>query len=143
MTSEELSERLWEFAARVGKVVDALPNTRIGKHIAGQLCRCGTSSAPNYDETVAAESRADFVHKLSIAWKEMRETRGWLRFVARLEMLPRKRLLPLIDESEQLCRILSASVATAQGKKRQKALAPPQTPDPKSSIPNPQSPSYE
>jgi four helix bundle protein len=143
MTSEELSERLWEFAARVGKVVDALPDTRIGKHIAGQLCRCGTSSAPNYDETVAAESRADFVHKISIAWKEMRETRGWLRFVARLEMLPRKRLLPLIDESEQLCRILSASVATAQGKKRRKALTFPHPPDPKSSILNPQSFSRE
>ena len=140
MTPEEMSERLWEFAARVAKVVDALPDTRMGRHIAGQLCRCGTSSAPNYDETIAAESRADFIHKLSVAWKEMRETRGWLRFIGKLQMLPAKRMSPLIDESEQLCRILSSSVATAQGKPRGRHSAPAQIPNPKSSIPNPQSP---
>jgi four helix bundle protein len=140
MTPEELSERLWEFAARVAKVVDALPDTRMGRHIAGQLSRCGTSSAPNYDETVAAESRADFIHKLSVAWKEMRETRGWLRFVARLEMLPQKKMSPLIDESEQLCRILSSSVATAQGTNRNRSQARAAIPNPKSSILNPQFP---
>ena len=50
MTPDELSERLIDFAARIGKVVDALPDTRIGRHIAGQLVRCGTSPAPNYEE---------------------------------------------------------------------------------------------
>ena len=135
-----MSERLWEFAARVAKVVDALPDTRMGRHIAGQLCRCGTSSAPNYDETIAAESRADFIHKLSVAWKEMRETRGWLRFIGKLQMLPAKRMSPLIDESDQLCRILSSSVATAQGKSRTRHTPTAPFPNPKSSIPNPQSP---
>jgi four helix bundle protein len=77
----ELSERLWDFAARIGKVVDALPDTRVGRHVAGQLVRSGTSSPPNYDEGCAGESRADFVHKLNIALKELRETRGWLRFI--------------------------------------------------------------
>ena len=72
MTPDELSERLWQFAARAGKVVDALPNTRLGRHIAGQLVRCGTSAPPNYDEGRAAESRADFVHKLGIALKELK-----------------------------------------------------------------------
>ena len=52
MTPEELSKRLWQFAARVGKVVDALPDTRLGRHVAGQLVRCGTSAPPNYDEGV-------------------------------------------------------------------------------------------
>lgn len=89
-TPHELSERLWNFAARVGKVVDALPDTRLGRHIAGQLVRCGTSSAPNYDEGCAAESRSDFIHKLSIALKEMRESRGWLRFIPKAELLPQK-----------------------------------------------------
>src|SRR5438132_1360078 len=64
-------ERLINFAARVGKVVDALPDTRMGRHIGGQLVRSGTSPAPNYEEACAAESRADFIHKLSISLKEL------------------------------------------------------------------------
>ena len=60
MNSDELSERLLEFAARIGKVVDALPESRLGRHIAGQLIRCGTSPAPNYEEVCGAESRKDF-----------------------------------------------------------------------------------
>ena len=74
MTPEELSQRLWKFAARVGKVVDALPDTRLGRHVAGQLVRSGTSAPPNYDEGCAAESRRDFIHKLGIALKEQKET---------------------------------------------------------------------
>ncbi len=66
MKGDELAERLLDFAVRVGKVVDALPRTRLGRHVAGQLVRCGTSSPPNYEEGRAAESRADFVHKLGI-----------------------------------------------------------------------------
>src|SRR5512137_1941391 len=80
MTPNELSDRLWHFAARVSKVVDALPDTRTGRHIAAQLIRCGTAAAPNYDEGRVAESRPDFAHKLNIALKEMVETEGWLKF---------------------------------------------------------------
>ena len=86
MTREELAERLWQFAARVGKVVDALPDTRLGRHVAGQLVRCGTSSAPNYDEGCNAETTVDFVQKVSLALKEMRETHGWLRFIVIAEL---------------------------------------------------------
>jgi four helix bundle protein len=114
MIPEELSDRLWHFAARVGKVVDALPDTRLGKHVAGQLVRCGTSSPPNYDEACAAESKADFVHKLSIALKEMKETRGWLRFTVIANLLLEKKVSAILDESEQLCRILAQSVLTAK-----------------------------
>src|SRR5215475_3847737 len=98
MTPDELSERLWEFAARVGKAVDALPNTRLGRHVAGQLVRCGTSAPPNYDEGCAAESRADFVHKLGIALKELKETFGWLRFVVISELLHEKKIASLQAE---------------------------------------------
>lgn len=135
MTPSELSERLWNFSVRVAKVVDTLPDTRMGRHLAGQLCRCGTSSAPNYDEVSVAESRADFVHKINIAWKEMRETRGWLRFIGKLEMLPVKRIALLVDESEQLSRILTSSIATAKGKPKPERIAPPVP----STISNPQS----
>ena len=62
MGTEELSERLLDFAVRIGKAVDALPQSRLGRHIAGQLVRSGTSPAPNYEEACGAESRKDFVH---------------------------------------------------------------------------------
>src|SRR5436309_10697841 len=105
MTPDELGERLLEFAVRVGKVVDALPDTRLGRHVAGQLVRCGTSPAPNYEEGCAAESRADFVHKLRICLKELRETRSWLRLIIKAELLPEERVSSLLDECCQLCNI--------------------------------------
>ena len=105
-------------AARIGKVVDALPDTRLGRHVAGQLVRCGTAPGPNYDEGCAAESRADFAHKLSIALKELKETRGWLRFIIIAELLSRKKTEPLLDEAEQLIRIVASSVVTAKSKPR-------------------------
>src|SRR5437773_3487168 len=114
MTPDELSERLIDFAARIGKVVDALPDTRMGRHIAGQLVRCGTSPAPNYEEACAAESRADFVHKVHIALKELRETRTWIRLITRAELLPEPRMKDLLDECCQLCNILGQSLATAK-----------------------------
>ena len=80
MTPEELSDRLWSFAARIGKVVGALPDTRLGRHVSGQLVRSGTAAPPNYDEARVGESRADFAHKTNVALKELVETRGWLRF---------------------------------------------------------------
>jgi four helix bundle protein len=118
MTPQELSDRLWQFAARVAKVVDALPETRVGRHVAGQLVRSGTSSAPNYDEASAAESKADFIHKLSIALKEMKETRGWLRFVIIAGLLPQARIAPVLDEAEQLARTLGKSLVTARNTRR-------------------------
>jgi four helix bundle protein len=118
MTPEELSERLWQFAARVGKVVDALPDTRLRRHVAGQLVRSGTAAPPNYDEGCAGESRADFVHKINIALKELVETRGWLRFIIIAELLTAHRVELVLDECRQLCRILGKSVSTAKGAKR-------------------------
>jgi four helix bundle protein len=118
MTPDELSERLWRFAARVGKVVDGLPDTRLGRHVAGQLVRSGTAAAPNYDEGCAAESRADFVHKLGVALKEQRETCGWLRFLTIAHLLPETRIAPLLDESQQLANILGRSIVTAKSKAR-------------------------
>jgi four helix bundle protein len=114
VNADEFSDRLWDFAARIAKVVDSLPNTRGGRHVAGQLVRCGTSSAPNYDEGCAAESRGDFAHKLGIATKEMRETRGWLRFIIKTKLQQESKLSPLLDECEQLLRMLSKSVLTAK-----------------------------
>src|SRR5215831_18592886 len=99
---DDLAERLLTFAARVGKVVDGLPDTRMGRHVAGQLVRCGTSPAPNYAEACGAESRKDFVHKLSICLKELQETHCWLQLIARSQLLPEPRLSELVGETVEL-----------------------------------------
>jgi four helix bundle protein len=117
MTSEELADRLINFAARIGKVVDALPDTRMGRHVAGQLVRCGTSPAPNYEEACAAESRADFAHKLSICLKELRESRCWIRLITKTEMLTEHKMSELLDECEQLCNIIGRSIVTTKENK--------------------------
>ncbi len=117
MTPNELSDRLWHFAARVSKVVDALPDTRTGRHVAAQLIRCGTAAAPNYDEGRVAESRPDFAHKLNIALKEMVETEGWLKFVVMTSLLSARRLNRVQDECSQLCKVLNSSVATCKGRR--------------------------
>jgi four helix bundle protein len=77
----DLEERLIDFAADVIDVVESLPNTKAAAHIAGQLVRSGTAAAPNYAEARSAESRRDFVHKMKVALKELRETSVWLRLI--------------------------------------------------------------
>src|SRR4051812_12374929 len=114
LEAEALEERMLEFATRIGTVVDALPETRLGRHIAGQLVRCGTSPAPNYAEACAAESRADFVHKLGIVLKELRESRIWLRLAAKPKLLTPKKLAALIDEATQLMNTIAKSIVTAK-----------------------------
>ncbi len=119
---DALEERLLDFAARAGLVVDALPDTRMGRHVAGQLVRCGTSPAPNYAEACAAESRADFVHKLGIVLKELRESRVWLRLCVNSKLLPSKKLNALIDENTQLMNIIGKSIVTAKTNVKDKRL---------------------
>ena len=114
--ANEIEERLIDFAVRVIKVADALPKSPAGKHIASQLLRAGTSPAPNYAEARGAESNADFVHKLRISLKELNESCVWLRMVCRAELMKSDRLDDLIDENQQLCRVLNASVTTATRK---------------------------
>jgi|SRR5690349_5090468 len=123
MTSEELAGRLINFAARIGKVVDALPDTRMGRHVAGQLVRCGTSPAPNYEEACAAESRADFAHKLSICLKELRETRCWIRLIIKTEMLKEHKVSELLEECNQLCNIIARSIVTTKRNKVEQKIA--------------------
>ena len=120
MTPDELSDRLWKFAARIGKIVDALPDTRLGRDVAGQVVRSGTSAPPNYDEARAGESHADFAHKTNVALKELVETRGWLKFIALSELLPVSQIHDVRGECDQLCRILGKSVSTAKANKQQR-----------------------
>jgi four helix bundle protein len=111
----DLGERFLEFADRVVSVVEALPDTRTGRRIADQLLRSGTSPLGNYEEACAAESKRDFVHKLRVCLKEIRESRAWLRLTSRRSLLPASRLCDLIDEADQLAKIVGQSIATAKG----------------------------
>lgn len=121
LSPEDLEDRLIDFAVRIGKVADALPETRLGQHIADQIVRSGTSPAPNYSEGCAAESRRDFAHKLSISLKELRETKTWLRLIRKAELLPAHRLHAITDEADQLCAILSTSIQTAEKETRNRS----------------------
>tara|TARA_R110002072_G_scaffold13481_2_gene56914 strand:- start:133433 stop:133834 length:402 start_codon:yes stop_codon:yes gene_type:complete len=115
----DIEERLLEFAVRVGKAVDALPDTRLARHIAGQLVRSGTSPAPNYAEACAAESKKDFIHKLAIALKELRESHVWIRLIVKSDLIPEQRLEQLRDECDQLCKIIAKSLVTAKSNQSQ------------------------
>ena len=114
----DLQDRLVKFSVRVIRLSEALPETRAGKHIATQLLRSGTSAAPNYGEAQSAESRADFVHKLRIALKELRETGVWVKTIAEAGLVESTLVAPLLRETEELTKILFASVETAKSKTR-------------------------
>ena len=112
--ADQLEERLIEFAVRIIKLTSRLPKTPAGKHIAGQILRCGTSPAPNYGESRGAESRADFVHKIRIVLKELNETSIWLRIIERSGLLKAELLIDLIRENGELCKIFASSLKTAR-----------------------------
>jgi four helix bundle protein len=114
----DLEERLLDYAAQVIRLVEILPQTRAGNHVASQLLRSGTSPLPNHGEAQAAESRNDFIHKLSICLKELKESRRWLRLTTRVPLVDSPNPInSALVETEELIRIFAASVRTAKSKK--------------------------
>jgi len=77
----DLSGRSLDFAAEIIKLALRLNKTGVGRHIGGQLTRSGTSAGANYEKACGAESRADFIHKLHLVLKELRESSYWLRLI--------------------------------------------------------------
>jgi four helix bundle protein len=113
----DLEHRLLVYAARVIKLVDQLPNPRANNHISKQLLRSGTSPLPNHGEAQSAESRADFVHKLQVCLKELRETDRWLKLILLARLVkdpPETKKLEL--ETDELIRIFVKSISTARRK---------------------------
>lgn len=111
----DLEERLLEYAARIIRLTETMRRTQAGIHVAGQLLRSGTSALPNHGEAQAAESAADFVHKMSVCLKELRETRRWLRLAQRVPLVrTADSIEPLLRETEELIRIFFSSIATAK-----------------------------
>jgi four helix bundle protein len=111
----DLEDRLLDFAVNIVELTESFPATRSGNHITGQLLRCGTSPLSNHGEVEAAESRKDFVHKLRICLKELRETRRWLRLAGGLKKLgPLVTLPACLNEADELIRIFAASIRTTE-----------------------------
>lgn len=112
----DLEERLIEYAAEMIQASEAFPAIRAGNHIATQILRSGTSPASNYGEAMAAESRRDFLHKMGICLKELRETKIWLRIAAKRQMLSPADIGRWIEETDELIRIFKSSIRTANSR---------------------------
>ncbi len=111
----DLEERLLEFASAIIDLSEALPATRSANHVAGQILRSGTSPYPNHGEAESAESREDFIHKLKLCLKELRETRRWARLIQRKGWALKDTALGFIlSDSDELIRIFHRSIQTAQ-----------------------------
>src|SRR5687767_13852988 len=95
---DDLSERLLAFGVAVIAVIRKLPNDVAGRHIGGQLLRAGTSPGAHYEEARGSESRADFVHKLGVALKELKESRYWMRVIMASKMVQEAEVAPVLRE---------------------------------------------
>ena len=111
----DLEERLLQFCVGIIRLTEALPHTRTGNHVAAQLLRSGTAPYPNHGEAQAAESTSDFVHKLRIGLKELRETQRWLKLIQRVPLVKcTDQVEVLLAESDELIRIFVTSIRTAE-----------------------------
>ncbi len=117
----DLEDRLIDYAIRISEAAEALPTTSLGRHLKGQMIRSGTSPALNYGEAQSAESTNDFVHKLKIVLKELRETLVCLKIIERKPLIsPVSKLNPLIRESNELISIFVKSIETAKKNSKKK-----------------------
>ena len=110
----KISERLLDYGVEVVKISTKLTKTAAGRLVANQLIRCGTSAGANYEEACGAQSRADFIHKLQIVLKEIRESMYWLKLIQKSAMLNELSVSNLIDETKQLSNIIAKSIITAK-----------------------------
>jgi four helix bundle protein len=115
--NRDLSERLLDFGADIIGLITKLNKTAAGRHIGDQLMRSATSCGANYEEARAAESRADFVHKMQVVLKELRESLYWLRLLKKTAPLSDDGIQPLLREANELANIFAQSVITAKGQR--------------------------
>ena len=114
--ANDLEKRLISFAAAVIALSSRLPRTPQGRHICGQILRSGTAAAANYGEARGAESRADFIHKLKVVFKELNETTIWLELIGESSLLSTENIVAIVAENRELCRIVAASIKTARAR---------------------------
>ena len=115
----DLEERLLQFSVGIIKLVEDLPDTRTGNHVANQLLRSGTSPYANHAEAQAAESTSDFIHKLRICLKELREAKRWIMLIQRVALLTQaEQVNNILMESEELIKIFVKSIRTAESRRK-------------------------
>jgi four helix bundle protein len=113
----DLEDRLIDFAVSVINLVESLPNTKSVNHLGGQLLRSGTSPSLNYGEAKSGESKNDFIHKMKVCLKELRESYNCLRIIQRANISPDEQLvIYLIKECNELISIFVKSIVTATKK---------------------------
>ena len=111
----DLEDRLIDYSVLIFKIVDSLFNTRAGNHIASQLVRSGSNPALHYGEAQSAESRKDFIHKIKILLKELRESKATLKLINKTPLTNSlEKVENGISETNQLISIFMASVKTAK-----------------------------
>ncbi len=115
-----LAERTVDYGLAVMKYCESLPRTAAGRHVGDQLLRSATSVAANYAEASEAESTADFVHKMKVAMKELKESRVWLIFASRLA--PCEAVESLRAESRELLLMVGKSINTASARMQGKTI---------------------
>lgn len=108
--AKDITERTFQFALRIVRLVRAIPRDTAGYVIARQLVRSGTSIGANVEEAQAAQSRRDFTRKMKIAHGEARECRYWLRLVKEAAFVPAEKMGELEQESDELVRVLSTII---------------------------------
>ena len=114
----DLEERLLAFGADVIRFTESLHRSRAGNHIGGQLLRSGTSPLLNHGEAQAAESKADFIHKMKVSLKELRESERALRLIGKVPLTDDLQVLKILQkETDELIRIFVASIRTANSSK--------------------------
>lgn len=113
MRNEDLCHRTKQFALRVIKLVDALPNSLAGRKIGDQLVRAGTAVGANYRAACRGRSKREFVAKIGIVEEEADESAYWMELIMEAELLKKNSVLPLHDEAEQIRRIMAKSRITA------------------------------
>jgi four helix bundle protein len=111
---DDIQLRLTNLGIGVLRLCDSLPKTGSGYHVADQLRRSGTSPAANYAEARAGESRKDFIHRLAIVYKELRESHVWLTMISQQYPKLAGSTTPLLDETTQLSKIVAVSLRTAR-----------------------------
>ena len=128
MKGDDIASRMLDLAIACLALASQIELTFAGKHIARQLIRCSTGAGANYEEARSAESLADFIHKIGIAAKEMRETGWWLRLTDRAHLASTGDMARWADEANQLLAILISSARTARGRAGPKAHTAPAIP---------------
>jgi len=112
--ARDIERRTFEFAVRVVRLVNALPTTTAGTVLARQLMRSGTSVGANVEEAQGSHSRKEFIRRMNIARSEAREVLYWLGLARETKLLPASRLTAIVDEADELVRILTAIVKRAR-----------------------------